>query len=493
MLVSSGALPRQHRWSIAVLILASIAIVALVMSPLAAARSVGTGTAPAHGIVAQTGGLTSLALTDRNIAISPAELNAYVAWEGSVAWPSTHVVAVFASGSASYTVDGGSPVVLASGVASPDVVLSQGVNAAESTTTIVVTHVAGGVSTVYTVRVYRHAWAAGTPVSVVAGGVSLVLTPVATTDVGERRWTVTVPYSTTQVDARWQGYGSYRMQDPCAWRDFSPGVLMNATCPKDLNVGSNSFDGFLYRPFAVNEGYASSYNITIVRASQFAAVASIGLGGSDVSDTTVPSGATMEAVVELTGVPAPTPAFTWQSSPTGVDQWTDIGGANGQTFVPTSALVGRYVRVEVTADNGFSEPQVFTSTPRQVIQGVSPTPTPDREPTPGVASPAGSSSSAPSASPVLPFSPAPGITVGETRGEAILAAATPAAGADLLRGANIWVRPTSEVEYVLPLPSGLTLVNGKLAASKPGTYKVKLKVKRKNGTIKIRTIKIKVG
>ena len=83
--------------------------------------------------------------------------------------------------------------------------------------------------------------------------------------------------------------------------------------------------------------------------------------------------------------------------------------------------------------------------------------------------------------------------MGETRGEAILAAATPAAGADLLRGANIWVRPTSEVEYVLPLPSGLTLVDGKLVASKPGTYKVKLKVKRKNGTIKIRTIKIKVG
>jgi hypothetical protein len=43
------------------------------------------------------------------------------------------------------------------------------------------------------------------------------------------------------------------------------------------------------------------------------------------------------------------------------------------------------------------------------------------------------------------------------------------------------------------LPSGLTLVDGKLVASKPGIYKVKLKVKRKNGTIKVRTIKIKVG
>ena len=92
------------------------------------------------------------------------------------------------------------------------------------------------------------------------------------------------------------------------------------------------------------------------------------------------------------------------------------------------------------------------------------------------------------------FSPAPGITVGETRGEAILDAATPAAGADLLRGANIWVRPSSKVEYMADaLPAGLKLVDGKLVASAPGIYKVKLKVKRKNGTIKIRTIKIKVG
>ena len=92
------------------------------------------------------------------------------------------------------------------------------------------------------------------------------------------------------------------------------------------------------------------------------------------------------------------------------------------------------------------------------------------------------------------FSPAPGITLGETRGEAVLAAAVPAAGSDLLRGANIWVRPTSKVEYLASsLPAGLKLVDGKLVASKPGTYKVKMKVKRKNGTSIVRTIKIKVG
>jgi hypothetical protein len=102
-------------------------------------------------------------------------------------------------------------------------------------------------------------------------------------------------------------------------------------------------------------------------------------------------------------------------------------------------------------------------------------------------------STPPAATPPV-FSPAPGITLGETRGEAALAPSVPAAGADLLRGANIWVRPTSKVEYMADaLPAGLTLVNGKLVASAPGTYKVKMKVKRKNGTSVVRTIKIKVG
>jgi hypothetical protein len=70
----------------------------------------------------------------------------------------------------------------------------------------------------------------------------------------------------------------------------------------------------------------------------------------------------------------------------------------------------------------------------------------------------------------------------------------PAAGADLLRGANIWVRASSKVEYLADsLPAGLKLVNGKLVATVPGTYKVQVKVKRANGTTKLRTIKIKVA
>ena len=452
--------------------------------------------------------VSSLTLADSNISLSDSssEMYAFNAWEPSDAvWASTHVVAVFASGSASYTVNGGAPVVLASGVASPEVVLSQGVNAAESTTTIVVTHVSGQVSTVYTVRVYRHAWAAGTPVSATVDGVPLTLIPDTSTS-AVRGWHATVPYSTTRVVWHWQGVGSGRLTTDCGSSSLSLTVPVDATCGYDLSVGNNGH-GMNYRAFAANDDFQSYYGINIIRASQFAEVPSIDLGGDGVSDDAVPSGSTMEAVAELTGTPTPTATYQWQeadavsevtlrgmlATPSIGTQsvvWTDISGANARTFTPTAAQVGKYVRVKITASNGVSEPQVNTSTPRRVVAGAA---TPQEQPQeqPRSPDPVSPGNSSPLTPPV--FSPAPGIALGEARGEAALAPAVPAAGADLLRGANIWVRQSSKVEYVLPLPNGLKLVDGKLVASKPGTYKVKIKVKRANGTVKIRKITVKVG
>ncbi|MGI9187188.1 MAG: hypothetical protein ACR2J9_06660, partial [Gaiellales bacterium] len=63
----------------------------------------------------------------------------------------------------------------------------------------------------------------------------------------------------------------------------------------------------------------------------------------------------------------------------------------------------------------------------------------------------------------------------------------------LLSGAHILLRPSSTTEYVASaLHAGLKLVNGKLVATKPGTYAVKIKVKRANGTSVTRKIKITV-
>jgi len=93
-----------------------------------------------------------------------------------------------------------------------------------------------------------------------------------------------------------------------------------------------------------------------------------------------------------------------------------------------------------------------------------------------------------------PYSPAPGVTVGATRGTVNLVAGTRAACRDLVRGANIWVRSTSKVTYLTStLPAGLTVSNGRLVATKPGTYPVTMKFKSAKGIIRNRRITINVA
>jgi hypothetical protein len=91
------------------------------------------------------------------------------------------------------------------------------------------------------------------------------------------------------------------------------------------------------------------------------------------------------------------------------------------------------------------------------------------------------------------FSPAPGITVGATRGAVTLAISARAACRDLVRGANIWVRSTSKVACLRPsLPAALSLRNGIVQAATPGAYPIKVRIKRANGTKVIRAITVTV-
>jgi len=91
------------------------------------------------------------------------------------------------------------------------------------------------------------------------------------------------------------------------------------------------------------------------------------------------------------------------------------------------------------------------------------------------------------------YSPAPGVMRGASRGDVILAAQTPAAGQHLLLGARTWVRSTSRTEIqASSLPKGLQLVNGKLVGSIAGTYSIRIKVLRANGTTVMRTITVQV-
>lgn len=53
---------------------------------------------------------------------------------------------------------------------------------------------------------------------------------------------------------------------------------------------------------------------------------------------------------------------------------------------------------------------------------------------------------------------------------------------------------SATITFVLKtLPKGLRVVGGRLVADTPGTYVVQLKVKRKNGKVGTRRVKVVVG
>jgi hypothetical protein len=176
--------------------------------------------------------------------------------------------------------------------------------------------------------------------------------------------------------------------------------------------------------------------------------------------------------------------YLWEVSANGTNGWAPITDAdpNLRTFVVPAAYEGKYLRVQVTAYGDVaSEPAYSAVTARITGRG-----SPSAEPspiTPRVAATALAQV----------YSPAPGITVGATRGAVGLAASARAACRDLVRGANFWVRSTSTVTCLKSsLPAALSLRNGLVQAATPGTYPIKVQVSRANGTKVIRAITITV-
>ena len=177
-------------------------------------------------------------------------------------------------------------------------------------------------------------------------------------------------------------------------------------------------------------------------------------------------------------------AFEWQVSDDGLTWNPATGdGATTDSYTVAAGDLGKYLRVVVTGSNrSFTVDQESAAT---ALVSAPVVPTPDPAPaSPGVAQP--------EATPP-PVVVAPGITVGDTFNSANLDPATPAAASDLLKAAQVNLPASATITYVLPLPKGLRLVGGKLVASKPGTYVVRVKVKRKNGKIGTRRVKIVVG
>ena len=178
-------------------------------------------------------------------------------------------------------------------------------------------------------------------------------------------------------------------------------------------------------------------------------------------------------------------AFEWQVSDDGLTWNPATGdGATTDSYTVAAGDLGKYLRVVVTGSNrSFTVDQESAAT---ALVSAPVVPTPDPAPaSPGVAQP--------EATPP-PVVVAPGITVGDTFNSANLDPATPAAASDLLKAAQVNLPASATITFVASsLPKGLRLVGGKLVADKPGTYVVRVKVKRKNGKIGTRRVKIVVG
>lgn len=130
-----------------------------------------------------------------------------------------------------------------------------------------------------------------------------------------------------------------------------------------------------------------------------------------------------------------------------------------------------------------------TTPPPPAPPAPGPTPGPPApEPTPAPQAPAAAAPSTPNR--II----APGVTVGDVVNTANVSPSAPASASDLLRAAQVTLPRGATVIFVEKwLPKGLQLVNGKLVGSAPGVYVVRVKVKRKNGKITSRRIRIKVA
>jgi len=121
---------------------------------------------------------------------------------------------------------------------------------------------------------------------------------------------------------------------------------------------------------AGNLSSASSNTVTV-------AVAAAPTSNSTAAPTgTTTFGSTLTSAVTFNGVPSPTLSYQWKSCTNATDTATvcsDISGATGPTFIANVIdLVGKYIRVFVTAINGESPDATAWSSPTAAITAVAP-------------------------------------------------------------------------------------------------------------------------
>ncbi len=325
--------------------------------------------------VARADQLSSLALVDGNATGGAISLSAQptpFSFTGiaNAADDTTHINAVFTSGTATATVTVGSgsasaPVTLTSGVNVP-IPLSSGIN------TIEVTHT-GATTTTYTLRITRSWRITGYEIIDADDSTVLASKTGGSFDPADQDDTLLVGHDVASVRVRmfydtpteasalptnatvWWG---------CGVGCSGPSTVTSGTWsdPVPLPVDTSTIG--LYA--SINSWYpyeGTRWSIVATRASAYSTITSVTLPGSlPPVGTPVDAGSPITVTpAGVTGTPTPTVTYEWEAADDTASAFTVVATTTVPSWTPDATVVGKVVRVTAIADNGISAPSSVTS------------------------------------------------------------------------------------------------------------------------------------
>jgi hypothetical protein len=297
---------------------------------------------------------------------------------------------VFATGTATYSVNGGSPISLTSGTRSGVISLNAGDSLANRVTKIDVVHT-GALTTTYHYRIFRLGHATNFEFRDKNNTSNSYASTETIVNDFERTRTINVPHSMTTLDFRMQGPGLIQY-----WNGYGPvpdtnwiSVNWEGCCPLRDGENINPTGAFTYFPFrdnavldGIGTGPTLTYNFVVNRAYAF------GQGPTTTSTTTtttttVPTGTT-------TTEPSTTTTTVVSGGGSGSGGGNGSGGssdstvttvAQGQndivTIAPSSSTtVASVSQAAVSTTSSSTSTSTTTLPPDVVARGAATTPAP---------------------------------------------------------------------------------------------------------------------
>ncbi|NQW40331.1 MAG: hypothetical protein HQ469_14305, partial [Cyanobacteria bacterium] len=278
------------------------------------------------------------------------------------------LTANFATGTTSYTINGGTPASLTSGSKVTIPVVA-------GTYDIVLTHEApGGVTTTYTYKLARGIAITGFEVANSDTGDILGQFTGSNFDVNNRQYYLTAANSVANYKIRM----FFDVPNGFAYKAWIGGInnCPGVSCEPEewgdsftVSAGASKNGGPLVMcdvPVACEYGNWQQWSVQITRASAAIASGSVSIGG------TTTTGRVLTATTSgFSATPSPTFSFQWQTADSATGPWADLQDANTGRLSLSRSLTGKFVRAKVTAQNGYSTSAEATSASSAVVTAAS--------------------------------------------------------------------------------------------------------------------------